>query len=345
MKERDIITLRKEINLDKRKEIITLYKAGFSIREISDHLQINYFSVRKIIKKWNEFGTVDNLSGRGRKRCTTKAEDRIILRTIKKNRFISSSLTSLEMKEFYNIKVSSDTVIRRAKEIGLFPRIARKKPFLSKINKKKRFEFSKKYKDWEVEDWEKVLWTDETKINLHSSDGKIWVWRFEGEELDDELISKTYQHSDSIMVWCSISSNGVGSIHIIDGKMNAKIYLKILKKYLFFDGNRLIGEEFIFQRDNDPKHKSGPVSDWLTEKGVEVLGWASNSPDMNPIENCFHILKSKLRKLNINNKNDLIKKLAPTWNSISQEYCYSLIESMINRISELYKNKGGYTSY
>ncbi|CAG8532571.1 2493_t:CDS:2 [Scutellospora calospora] len=50
------------------------------------------------------------------------------------------------------------------------------------------------------------------------------------------------------------------------------------------ESQRLTNVDFIFQHDNDLKHISDIVTDWLDEKGIEVLTWSPYSPDLNPIE-------------------------------------------------------------
>jgi hypothetical protein len=43
--------------------------------------------------------------------------------------------------------------------------------------------FARYYKNWTVEDWKRILWSDETKINRIGSDGKIYTWKKRGEPL------------------------------------------------------------------------------------------------------------------------------------------------------------------
>ena len=47
--------------------------------------------------------------------------------------------------------------------------------------------------------------------------------------------------------------------------------------------------------DNDPKHTSKVVVKWIKDNKVKVLEWASQSPDLNPIENSWAELKKHLR--------------------------------------------------
>ena len=49
-------------------------------------------------------------------------------------------------------------------------------------------DFAEAHKDWTVEDWKRVIWSDETKINCLGSDGKKWVWKMPREGLSDRLV-------------------------------------------------------------------------------------------------------------------------------------------------------------
>ena len=71
----------------------------------------------------------------------------------------------------YNIKVSERTLRRRLNESGLKASYKEKKPRLTDKNIKDRNDYAKRHRYWTINDWSRVIWIDETKINSFSSDG------------------------------------------------------------------------------------------------------------------------------------------------------------------------------
>ena len=68
--------------------------------------------------------------------------------------------------------------------------------------KKPSLAFAKMHRDWTVEDWEKVIWTEETKINRYCYDGITWIYRQEGVSLQKNDFLGTLKHGGgSIMMW------------------------------------------------------------------------------------------------------------------------------------------------
>ncbi len=92
---------------------------------------------------------------------------------------------------------------------------------------KKQFAEDKQIKDMDY--WNHVLWSDETKINLFGSDGVTRVWRQPGEEYKDKCVLPTVKHGGGgVMVWGCMSA--AGELQFIEGTMNANMYCDILKQ-------------------------------------------------------------------------------------------------------------------
>jgi hypothetical protein len=118
-------------------------------------------------------------------------------------------------------------------------------------------DFAIKHKDCTLEDWKKVVWPDETKINRLGSDRRKWVWKKAGKPLSDRLVERTLKFGGgSLMVWGCMLWDGVGYTCKIEGRMDGDLYLRILEEDLqeslrYFEKTP---EDVIFQQDNDPKH-------------------------------------------------------------------------------------------
>ena len=94
------------------------------------------------------------------KQKTTKREDRYIECALQQNSF-------LPLKDITNIlghQISETTLRRRRSQAGLESHIAAQKPGLRAENVVKRLEWAINHKDWTVEDWKRVIWSDESSI-------------------------------------------------------------------------------------------------------------------------------------------------------------------------------------
>ncbi len=103
--------------------------------------------------------------------------------------------------------------------------------------------------------------------------------------------------------------------------------------------------DFIFQQDLAPAHTAKGTKSWFNDHGVTVLDWPANSPDLNPIENLWGIVKRKMRDTRPNNADDLKATVKETWASIPPQQCHKLITSMPRRIEAVIKAKGAPTKY
>ena len=101
-----------------------------------------------------------------------------------------------------------------------------------------------------------------------------------------------------------------------------------------------------FQQDGAPCHTGAKAEEWFFENGIEVLSWAPESPDMNPIENCWILLKKEVIKLPAaKNREELKERIVAAWDNLAKrtDVLQSLCDSMPSRVAELKKSKGGPT--
>jgi len=103
----------------------------------------------------------------------------------------------------------------------------------------------------------------------------------------------------------------------------------------------------IFQHDNDPRHKAKSVQEWLGKQLFEVLEWPPQSPDLNPIEHLWALLKRRLNQYETppSGMLELWERIHFQFYEITEDECARLYESMPRRIEAVLMAKGMWTDY
>ncbi len=168
-------------------------------------------------------------------------------------------------------------------------------------------------------------------------------------------IKQNYKHGGgSIMIWSCITCVGVGWMCKIDSTMDGELYKEILQDELeksiemVCKQTGLRRDQIVFQHDNDSKHRSIPVKEYLKSQEYEVLDWPSQSLDLNPIKHMWALTKRKLNEYETPPKGirELFERITDVWyNKITKEDCLRVIDSMPDRCKAVIKAKGRWTDY
>jgi transposase len=330
-----------------RAQYTLLKEQGWRITDIARKYNRQY----KDVKRWVDRAAADPSDGAvldrarsGRKRKTTEKQDEKIVAQYKKNwRPNKKGRRKIEKELRENAisgvpAISAKTVYRRLKErSGKSMKSVPQKFFLSSVNITKRKKWARSIKG---EDFSRWIFSDETKFTVGGRKRK--AFEFEGESLSDVK----FAHPVSQQVWACMSRSGPGEMEFIDGILTGIMYKAILKKKLHLAARKLFPTgAWKFQQDNDPKHTSRVVKDWLEENNVELVEWPSQSPDMNVQENLHNIWKDRVDALHPTTRQDLRKKIKKVFYEMTAEDTRPLVDSMRQRVESLRKAKGGHTKY
>lgn len=258
---------------------------------------------------------------------------------------VSTHQATQTLCELTGQAIHPKTVHRALKKAGLRPTKKVRKPKHTPQQIKEHIAFAQAHKDWTMEDWKHVLWSDETKFNRLGSDGIHWVWVQPGEKYSDQQAIPTANFGGgSIMFWGCMGWQGTGFGCRLDGPLKKELYLEILGDELS-QSLELLGmdeEEVIFQQDNASAHKAKVCLNWLNDHGIELLEWPANSPDLNPIENLWAEMKRHLGEYENPPGGilELWERVQDVWDRFRKDYCQKLIESMPRHMALVLERKG-----
>lgn len=337
-----ILKMSPPLSQDTVNSVLALLDSGCSYSKIKSQLGISGGSISNI-RSLHRPDLKKSTGGRPRKLNPTAT--RHAVRLVTNQSTVSTRQATKTLCELTGQTIHVKTVRRALKDAGLRPVKKVKKPKHTPRQIAERLAFAEAHKDWTVEDWKHVLWSDETKVNRLGSDGVHWAWARPGEGLSDRLILPTANFGGgSIMFWGCMGWFGTGYGCKLERTLNAQVYRDILREeftwsmeYLGMDP-----EEVIYQQDNASAHKAKICLEWFEEQGIELLEWPPNSPDLSPIENLWGELKRRLGEYPEPPGGilELWTRVEEVWNGLETDYCQRLIEGMPERMAMVLKRKG-----
>ncbi|KAI0994677.1 hypothetical protein K3495_g13504 [Podosphaera aphanis] len=316
------------LSRDQRLEILALYRTGFTYKQIATQLRVTYSQVKNTVQS----GRASPKLGTGRPPKLSPNQIDQLEEFICKSRE-ARQCSYLELSVHFSSWAAGESAIRSAlKGRGYSRCLPRRSPPLSENHMIARK-------------------SDETWIN----DGPIMPSyvtrksRKKGETYDNTCVVDRHRKNKFWMFWGSFAGIERGPCVFWEadwGKMTSEGYRqRILPLVVDWHRNRRqeTGRAYLFMHDNAPVHKAPPARDYLMAYGIQPISWPAYSPDLNPIENVWGMMKLHIQNVypefergRQRSKVETRRIILEAWyNCTTEDKLRSLILSMSKRCEEV----------
>lgn len=209
------------LNLETRKRVIVLLRAGYPIRDIYSRLQeeglmITLRSLYRLRRKFSRFHTISDLPCRSRNRKITREMAQMIDDMLQGNDELTArQIHSKLVGRFPNLHVSLTTVKRIRRENGWVCTRPHYFQLIREVNKVKRLAWCQKQLD-DGEQFENVVFTDECTVQLDHHSRLCFR-----KQKQPRALKQRAKHPAKVHIWGGISVRGATRIVIFTGNMNA----------------------------------------------------------------------------------------------------------------------------
>jgi hypothetical protein len=218
-----------------------------------------------------------------------------------------------------------------------------KRPLLTPKHKENREHFAEGIEEDERYNlpW---LFTDESSIDLNPT--RKTAYRIPGIQIQENVYQNYTKHPIRIMVWGGIARDYKTPLILVKGIINAEKYMQMLEEHRVIENLDTIHglHGWVFQDDGARPHRARLTKEWLNQRCLNLTGgeltWPANSPDLNPIEQLWAILKQSINRDVCTTAAELFTQAQQAWDAISIEVINSLIDSFPTRLRAVQALKG-----
>lgn len=328
--------------LHKRYEIIFLHihpnGPKWGVSKVAQHMKCSTSTVQHWISRYEKNKNLSDFQKEGRPRSTSAREDNLLLQIAGRDT-VGTSSGIQEKLERRGVNISKSTIQRRLREAKWKYHNPLLKPLLSNGHRINRVGWAEKHRNF---DWSSVIFTDETTFYLTSSGRKTWQSPLKRK------MQRTVKFPQKLNAWGAFSAQGFGKLICFTENLNAELLCSIYERGLLSTALEQFGPKpgsWTLQEDNDPKHTSTLAKEWRVKHNVRRMEWPSMSPDLNPIENVWSVLKVKVAKRHPKTLFGLRAVVQEEWRSMSTEFAERLSDSMEDRLSSVLMSEGDFILY
>jgi transposase len=324
-----------------RGTIIMLHRLSKTVGDIAHLVPCSEKTVSLWVQRWEKEHSLSDKERSGRPRCTDEETDVAIEEFAQAKKFV----TPRDIRRELQLACSTRTVRRRLDEVNLFGRVAREEDDFDDRIITLRLSFARGFLHFTDAEWDTLIFSDEVHFCL-GHHGQVWVQRPPGTAYEPQYCKPRDEPLAKVTLWGCFCSKGIGTGRIFLGELNSHLYCDILERNLQPTYRRFYPSGvWRFLQDNASPHYTAEVNTWMHNHGVHILEFPPRSPDLNPIENLWHVLKYRVEHRNPRTAEDLERILGQEYKAISKQECATLARSMHSRLLQCIEFQGHKTKY
>ncbi|GFY33556.1 transposable element Tc1 transposase [Trichonephila clavipes] len=283
--------------------IIGMKTTGWSTRRVAGQVDRSECAVRNCWEQWIREGTHAQKTGSGATRKTTRREDRRIVRQA----LVDPTVTRSTIRADVGVAIVPQTISRQLAEANLKSKCPFRALPLTPEHRQLRLQWCQARSMWNVTDWQKVVFSEESRFVLGTDDNRVRVWRRPGERYNSpHTVLRHTAGTAGVMVRGAIAYDSRSTLVVMRGTLTGQRY----------------------------------VDDILRP---HTLPWPARSPDLSPVEHVWDQLKRLMSSCH--SVHDLELAVQDLWAHLPQDNIRCLINSMPDRVEACIAPGGGPMRY
>ena len=304
-----------------RKDCVLLLRSKVPRKKISRVLKISDRTICRVNKKFKQRRSVKRKYGSKGVKKLIQADKIRIYHLISHNPFLSC----IDIVDRLNLQVTRQCVRLYLINSGFVRRRPDNKFRFTEKHIQDRLNFADEMIRFLF--IPEIVFTDEASVWLFDNNHEGWFHRDSNHELSID------KHAGKIHCFGAVDMlGGKLVIHTFHGNMDAMRLTEILRDVLLPEADYFYPDGWVLGHDNGPTFTAGTTQHFLRNNGPIQLKWPSKSPDLNPIENVWHLLKQNVRKRLPSTVEELENCIHEEWERLDDNIIKKICESFPERI-------------
>lgn len=340
-----------ELSPQLRSRLCELRSLGFTflrIHQIHPEVPVSSIKYTCYREKDRMNNQLKRRSGAPRK-LSDEQRDHLYNLTIHQNPYITNRELVAEVDE----TIKKGSIQRLLREMGRRKWRQKQRPEIKVHQAEKRLQWARTYEQFTSESWARVKWSDECTAERGSGIRPTWTFTRPCNQLREHDIQEIRcGKSVKKMLWAAFGQDTRTGLIPLDGDpdsarggVSARVIVDLYTAFL----PSILQPGDIFMQDNASVHTARIVRTTLQNMGVNMMVWPAYSPDLNPIENLWALMKAEIHKLypdlefaddNNDTLVDLIEAAKEAWHEIDSTVLYNLSITIPYRVQAVIEADG-----